>query len=154
MPGVRISVNQASLKQLTDNLKTLRGSQVRKLVTKAMYKGSSKITAAARRNIYEDHLEKTGALYRSVGVAGNSKVPKDQIGIKIGILGSRKGYGGMGSDRDAFYGRFLDKGTKYIRARRWLQNAGSSQAQEYVATVVTESQAGFDKVIAKLKKSP
>ena len=161
MPDFEIQVNKTSLLNLKNNLDELKRAMKDRIAKKAIYHAASKVSEAAREQIRQEDLIYTGNLERSIGVAGNKDVKDGQVGVKVGIIkwdGDRavklyKGDAGLeGVDRDAFYGRFLELGTKTITPRHWLQRAAASSAQTFVGEFVVKAGELFENEKAKLHK--
>ena len=160
MPDFEIAVNKESLRKLKENLDSLSKAVQTSIAKKAVYHAASKVSEAARQEIRQEGLIYTGNLERSIGVAGN-KLPRGKVGVKVGILKwdgatAVKLYHGAagleGVDRDAFYGRFLETGTKYITARHWMQKAAASSAGTFVDTFSEKAGTLIEEHAAKLKK--
>lgn len=146
---VTTKISGRSLDTLAEDLNQLPLKIQKRCVTRSLYKAASVISKAARENITEDDLIETGALLKSIGVSG-LKTTKEYVAIRCGILRGRQDWRNKKDiDRDAFYGRFLDQGTKFIMARHWLQRAALAQAELFVDVFVEQMTALTEKQLKK-----
>ena len=117
-------------KELHDRLLTLTDRVAFNVMAGAMYAGAKVIRAAARKLVPILDLSKWGGpdepgnLLANIFAGRTRSRDRNTVGAIVGIGG------------DAFYGRFVEFGTKHARAYPFMRPAADESKEDAVAAVV------------------
>ena len=119
------------------------------VVQRAMREGAKVILKQARKNAPKgtrrDRWNFPGRLRRGL-IIRNSKLyaPRKNRG-KVGVyIDARKNKGGRESPKDAFYANFVEHGTQFMTARRFMKRAFETKRREAASVAVRASEIGAD----------
>lgn len=129
-----ITFNQNELAALEERLKDITDKAAKKALRSAVRKAMNKVRKDARDNAPKD----SGLLDENFALL--TRVKGSEVIAKVGIRGGAKE-----NETSPFYFRFIELGTKTIKAKPFLQPALENNGQDILDTVVEELKKALDK---------
>lgn len=129
-----IQFNPAEIEALENRLKEVAEKVAKKALRSAARKAMAQVRKEARDNAPED----TGLLDENFALL--TRVKGSEVIAKVGIRG-----GARENDYSPYYFRFVELGTKDIRAKPFLRPALENNAQTAFETVMAELKKALDK---------
>lgn len=121
----RIAIDVSGDKQLNKKLERLKKTKIKSIINKSSRKGNKLIQAEAKRLAPKG---KTGLLRRSIKVRA---LPRSRR-----IVGTQTTLAFKGNE--AFYGSFVDLGTKRTKPRNFMKQAVDSKGQKALKQTTEE----------------
>ncbi|KKM90812.1 hypothetical protein LCGC14_1234840 [marine sediment metagenome] len=138
MPSDRITMEVRGLKELERELSKLPNKIAKGIMRRAMNRGADVVVRAAKRNLVRNQNVESGQLIRSVKKATKIRahgLRGATVDVRVGLLSQ------------AFYGRFLEFGTKHQAAKPFMGPALDSNR----AIVLLKISESIRKDLAKAK---
>jgi HK97 gp10 family phage protein len=149
-----LSVKITGVDTLVDRLSTLPDKVQRREARRAARRGAIVFRDAIRRNVERlDDPRTPEKIWKNVAVQESRRQSKAAGGIvmRAGVMGgarkaAQKGGKGLPGG-DTFYWRFLEFGTKKLRARPFMRPAFAQQTQAATDATALELSAGLDRLL-------
>lgn len=158
MGDLKITVR--GLAELERLYRDLPDRLVRKVYRTAFREGAKVISTGARGLARQRLQRRSGALLRGIkhkpahGRRSRTRYPVRYIvgieharGSKVIRISRRGGKSRITYSGNPFYGRFLEAGTKHIRARRFLRDALERLEGSAVAKITSVARAEFQRIV-------
>jgi HK97 gp10 family phage protein len=139
-------VRVEGLRELERRMQRLPDKVAKRVFRGAGNKAARLLAKEATRNARASFVERAGRLFRGIKTSARVKglgVLGAAINWKIGLSPVGRG---ISKDRSVFYGRFLERGTKSIDARPFMEPAFKAKQQAMVNEFVRALRAGLDRV--------
>lgn len=150
------------LGNLTENFKKLGADITQKTAFSMVVAAGGVLRKEARALAQADGLRKTGALINNIAIKREKGTPAGTVQYNLGVrsgkaLGNGKKvikYLAIGKSgrvitkrqNDPFYWRFLDLGTKYIAAHRFMEKSLDNKRNQAISAMSDRLQKTLDKV--------
>ena len=134
--GIEIKVE--GIKEVNKALYSYSQQLGDRVVLKALREGAKLVQKDARKRV----PRRTGTLRRGITIKNSKIHSKRRSNGKLGVYLTLKS--------SAFYGRFLEDGTKYIQARRFIKGAFDSKKHAAVSLTVKSAERGAEIIKRKV----
>jgi HK97 gp10 family phage protein len=144
-------VDFSALKDLSRDLEVLSKAESNKVLRQGTYEGAKILRDETRKRA----PVRTGKLKKNI-MASNRRVQRDgSVSSGVYVRGSNKS--GTNSDttlkkddpRNAYYWRFLEKGTSHMAAKPFIDPAFDSKSEEAAEAAFKVALKAIDEVLAK-----
>jgi HK97 gp10 family phage protein len=115
------------------------------VVLKALREGAKVMQKQARANA----PKRTGKLRRNITIKNSRIYSKRRGRGTLGVYLSISQKGKADNRRNAFYGRFIEHGTKHIRPRKFIDNAYNQRREASANVIIRSAERGAEIVARK-----